>query len=81
MLALAQIGHVTVGHHGCDDHCVACDLVYAVAVQDVHSAQAGCRSVRSHIGYLDTKLAAALIDIEFTGLEDGLALGIVEVTE
>ena len=37
--------------------------------------------MRSHIGYLDTELAAALVDIEFTGLEDCLALGIIEVTE
>jgi hypothetical protein len=53
----------------------------ALAVQQVHARQRRQRAVARHVAYAQAQLAAALVDVERAGLEDGGAVAAVEVAQ
>ena len=60
-----------VRHHGDDVHSLALGARSAGAVDEEHPAKLGHIGVLAHIGNLDAEFAAALVDEQAAGLEDG----------
>ena len=66
----SEIVYVAVGHHCNNGHLGSGALASAVAVEKEHSACSRHSSLLAHIRDFDTEVAAALVDIETTGLKN-----------
>ena len=76
-----EVVRVAAGERGDDLHLLARALALAVAIGEVGARQAGHGGVFAGVFDREAQVAAALVQVERAGLEDGLVLAAVEVAE